>query len=231
MKRKFSILLVCLAGAFFVATVSAADDAAYEEALKNFRDQPATAPFFADAYAYAIFPTIGKGGIGIGGAYGSGRAYQGGKHVGNVKMGQVSIGLQLGGQAYSEIIFFQNADTFAPFTKGDFELSADVSAVALTAGAQASASTKGATASAGTSAANTDDSAAAWFRGMAVFTMAKGGLMYQVSVGGQGFNYEPVGAAEGGAAGNTATADEGTAAGDKKGDANEFDDDGPETKF
>jgi lipid-binding SYLF domain-containing protein len=180
-------------GLVFAAPLWAADDDAYAEAIKNFRNQPATAPFFADAVGYAVFPTIGKGGIGIGGAFGKGRAYKGGVHVGDVKMGQVSIGLQLGGQAYSEIIFFQNEDTFKSFSSGDFEFGADVSAVALTAGAQASASTKGATASAGSSAENTDGSAATWYRGMAVFTIAKGGLMYQASVGGQGFDYTPVG--------------------------------------
>jgi lipid-binding SYLF domain-containing protein len=168
-------------------------EAAYAQALENFRSQPATAEFFEKAYAYAVFPTIGKGGIGIGGAYGKGRAYKGGVHVGNVEMGQVSLGFQLGGQAYSEIIFFENADIFNAFTSGDFELSADASAVALTLGAQAQAGTKGATASAGTSAEDTKDSAAKWYRGMAIFTIAKGGLMFQAAVGGQGFDYEPVG--------------------------------------
>lgn len=198
MKRNNILLLVGLAICLFTVPARADDDSAYTQAIKNFRDQEAAAPFFADAYAYAVFPTIGKGGFVVGGAYGAGRAYRAGKHVGNVEMGQVSIGFQLGGQAYSEIIFFQNADVFESFTNGDFELGADVSAVALTAGAQASASTKGATASAGTSAENTDNSAATWYRGMAVFTLAKGGLMYQASVGGQGFDYEPVGAADSG---------------------------------
>jgi len=81
-------------------------NAAYAEALQNFRDQPATDPFFSTAVGYAVFPTVGKGGIGIGGAFGIGRAYKHGIYVGDVKMGQVSIGWQFGGQAYSEIIFF-----------------------------------------------------------------------------------------------------------------------------
>ncbi len=187
----FTRILTVLALCFFSIS-SWADDAAYSQALQNFRSQPATAPFFANSYAYVLFPTIGKGGIGIGGAFGKGRAYQGGKHVGNVKMAQVSIGWQFGGQAYSEIIFFKNSDIFDEFTGGDFEFGADASAVALTAGAQASAGTKGATASAGTSAEDTGDSAAEWFRGMSVFTIAKGGLMYQATIGGQGFDYEPL---------------------------------------
>jgi lipid-binding SYLF domain-containing protein len=212
--------------------IAAGDEGPYTKTLRNFREQPAAVPFFEEAVGYAVFPTIGKGGIGIGGAYGSGRVYKNGEHVGNVKMGQVSIGFQLGGQAYSEIIFFQNEDSFAAFTNGDFEFGADVSAVALTAGAQASATTKGATASAGTSAENTDTSAASWYRGMAVFTMAKGGLMYQASIGGQGFDYQPLDAAEDTAAEDTAADDDGAAA-ESAESADEADeaDEAPETKF
>ncbi|MBS94457.1 MAG: hypothetical protein CL799_08470 [Chromatiales bacterium] len=177
---------------FFASAGWAADDANYAQAIKNFRDQPAAKPFFANSVAYAVFPTIGKGGIGIGGAYGKGRVYKNGRHVGNVTMAQISIGFQFGGQAYSEIIFFKGNDIFNDFKGGDFEFGADASAVALTAGAQASATTKGVTASAGTSDTETEISAAEWFRGMAVFTIAKGGLMYQATVGGQAFDYEPL---------------------------------------
>jgi len=193
MLKRIFIGFAVLGFAFSACVPALADDAAYTKALENFRNQPATAPFFAESYAYAIFPTIGKGGIGIGGAFGKGRAYRGGQYVGDVSMGQVTIGFQLGGQAYSEIIFFQNSEIFAEFTDGDFEFGADASAVALTAGAQASVSTKGATSSAGSSAGNTDKSAANWYRGMSVFTLAKGGLMYQATIGGQGFDYSPIG--------------------------------------
>lgn len=184
------LLVIVVAG--LLSTAAFADDADYAQAIKNFRDQSATRPFFDKAVAYAVFPTIGKGGIGIGGAYGKGRVYKGGRHVGNVKMAQVTVGFQFGGQAYSEIIFFKNNDIFNDFTGGDFEISADASAVALTAGAQASASTKGVTASAGTSDTETETSVAEWFKGMAVFTIAKGGLMYQATIGGQAFDYEPL---------------------------------------
>jgi lipid-binding SYLF domain-containing protein len=194
-KRVFGIALF-----FFTLNGSAAwaegDVGPYTQALKNFRSQPATQPFFSEAVGYAVFPTIGKGGIGIGGAYGAGRVYKHGAYVGDVKMGQVSIGWQFGGQAYSEIIFFQNEAIFAEFIDGDFEFGADASAVALTAGAQASASTKGSTASAGTSSEKTDQAGNEWLRGMAVFTLAKGGLMVQATIGGQGFNYKPLGESE-----------------------------------
>ena len=183
---------VALLAIMFSAVAMADDDAAFSQALKNFQDQPATAEFFANSVGYALFPTIGKGGIGIGGAFGKGRVYKGGAHSHNVKMAQLTIGLQLGGQAYSEIIFFKNEDAYNTFVNGDFEFGADASAVALTASAQASASTKGTTASAGTSAENAKDSAAEWVRGMAVFTIAKGGLMYQATIGGQAFDVEPL---------------------------------------
>jgi lipid-binding SYLF domain-containing protein len=187
----FNRLIATMVACLLTAT-ALAGDGDFADALENFRQQPATAPFFEQSVAYALFPTIGKGGIGIGGAFGQGRVYKGGVHVGNVKMGQVTVGFQLGGQAFSEVIFFKNDDTFAGFIDGDFAFGADASAVALTASAQASASTKGVTASAGTSAASATDSAAVWTRGMAVFTIAKGGLMYQAAIGGQGFDYEPL---------------------------------------
>ena len=102
-------------------------------------------------------------------------------------MGQVTIGFQLGGQAYSQIILFKNADVYNEFTRGQFEFGADATAVALTYGAQAGASTKGASASAGDTKA-----AGSWKRGMAVYTLAKGGLMYEASIGGQKFKFKPL---------------------------------------
>ena len=140
----------------------------------------------AESYGYAVLPTIGKGGVGIGGAGGTGCVYVGGKQTGDVSMGQVTIGWQLGGQAYSQLILFQNSDTYKSFTRGQFEFGADATAVALTYGAQAGATTKGASASAGDT-----KGVAAWKRGMAVYTLAKGGLMYEASIGGQKFNFKP----------------------------------------
>ena len=156
------------------------------ETLDRFKDLGDTSAFLSQAYGYAVFPTIGKGGIGIGGAYGEGCVYRGGAKSGNVKMGQVTIGFQFGGQAYSELIVFKTADAYETFTSGSFEFGADATAVALTYGAQAGAGTTGASASAGES-----EGAAEWYRGMAVFTLAKGGLMYEASVGGQKFEFDP----------------------------------------
>ena len=124
---------------------------------------------FKDAYGYVIFPNVGKGGLGVGGAAGNGIVYQGGQEVGVAKLSQLSIGFQAGGQAYREIIFFQDKAAMDRFTGNNFEFSAQASAVAVTAGASADANYEG---------------------GVMVFTMQKGGLMYEASIGGQKFKYD-----------------------------------------
>jgi lipid-binding SYLF domain-containing protein len=126
--------------------------------------------FFSSAVGYAVFPTIAKGGFVVGGAGGDGVLFVGGQPAGTANMGQASIGAQLGGQTYSEIIFFQNAATLNDFKKSNFTLAAQASAVALSAGAAANAS---------------------YQDGVAVFTASKTGLMYEASVGGQKFTYHP----------------------------------------
>jgi lipid-binding SYLF domain-containing protein len=177
--------------ALLVALPSApvlADD--YADTIKTFRDASHTARFFGNSYGYAVFPTIGKGGFGIGGAHGSGRVYVKGAHVGDATMTQITAGAQLGGQAYSQIIFFQDKRALDEFTSGNFEFGAQASAVAITAGASAQASTTGAAAG-----ASADRSRAKvvgeYQKGMAVFTVAKGGLMYEATIGGQKFGYKP----------------------------------------
>lgn len=157
------------------------------DTLGKFKELGNVPELLAESYGYAVLPTIGKGGIGIGAAGGTGCVFREGKHTGKVSMGQITIGWQLGGQAYSQIILLKNADTFNDFTKGQFEFGVDVTAVALTYGAQAGASTKGPSASAGDTKA-----VGAWKRGMAVFTLTKGGLMYEASIGGQKFKYTPL---------------------------------------
>jgi len=167
-----------------------ADD--YADTVKVFRSAGQSAKFFGSSYGYAVFPTIGKGGIGIGGAHGSGRVYAKGAHVGDTSMTQLTVGLQLGGQAYSQMIFFQDKRSFDEFTSGNFEFGAQATAVAITAGASAQATTGGT--GAGASASGTQSSASTagnYQKGMAVFTVAKGGLMYEASIGGQKFSYKP----------------------------------------
>ena len=165
-----------------------ADD--YGDTVALFKNAGASGTFFASSYGYAVFPTIGKGGLGIGAAYGTGHVYARGKYVGDTSMTQLSVGFQAGGQAYSEIIFFQDHRAFADFTSGNFGFSADASAVAITAGASASAGTGGSTAGASGDEKNAT-TAGTYQKGVAVFTIAKGGLMYQAAVAGQKFSYKP----------------------------------------
>ncbi len=169
------------------AVTAWADD--YDEAIKVFQDAGQSGKFFNDCYGYAIFPTIGKGGIGIGGAHGKGRVYVGGTHVGDTSMTQLTAGFQLGGQAFSQIIFFEDKRAFDEFTGGNFEFGAQATAVAITAGASVGASTTGS--SAGASGGQHDAATVGkYYKGMAIFTVAKGGLMYEATVGGQKFNYK-----------------------------------------
>ena len=183
------LLISILLFAIFHTTIVLADE--YQDTISIFKNSGRSSKFFMSSYGYAVFPTIGKGGIGIGGAYGSGRVYAHGKPVGDTSMTQLTIGFQLGGQAYSQIIFFQDSRAFNEFTSGNFEFGAQASAVAITAGASASASTGGSTAG----ASGTEHHAKTvgeYQRGMAVFTVTKGGLMYEASIGGQKFSYKPL---------------------------------------
>ncbi len=182
-----SVLCILLVTSIGAATADE-DAAKYTETIKVFKDAGESAWFFDNSYGYAVFPTIGKGGIGIGGAYGKGRVYANGQYVGDTSMTQLSAGFQWGGQAYSQIIFFEDKRAFDEFTGGNFEFSADASAVAITAGASASAGSTGkaAGASAGKSDATTRGS---YQKGMAMFTVAKGGLMYEAVLAGQKFKY------------------------------------------
>ena len=184
---RFTLLLALFA--IPVSSTLAGDD--YAEATQVFKSAGESSKFFKSAYAYALFPNIGKGGFVVGGAHGDGRVYVGGKHIGNTSMTQISVGAQLGGQVFSEIVFFQDKRSFDEFTNGNYEFSAEASAVAITAAANASASTGGSSvgASGGQHDATTEGD---WHKGMAIFTVAKGGLMYQAAVGGQKFSYKPI---------------------------------------
>ena len=162
----------------------------FTDTIAIFKKAGESSRYFNTAYGYAVFPTIGKGGIGIGGAHGKGRVYEKGRYIGDTSMTQVTVGFQLGGQAFSEIIFFQDERALREFTGGNFEFGAEASAIAITAGASAQAGTTGASAA----ASGTPDkarTAGTYYKGLAVFTVAKGGLMFEASVGGQKFNYAP----------------------------------------
>jgi lipid-binding SYLF domain-containing protein len=185
MKSKVSTLMF-IATLMLVAATASADE--YTDTVSIFKNAGESGTYFGNSYGYAVFPTVGKGGLGVGAAHGSGRVYAQGKYVGDVKMNQVSVGLQAGGQSFSQIVFFQDKRSFDEFASGSYEFDATVQAVAITASATASAGTAGA--SAGAAGGKKDASTAGdYHKGMAVFTVAKGGLMYQAAVGGQKFKY------------------------------------------
>ena len=128
--------------------------------------------WFDSCYGYVVFPNVGKGAIGVGGAHGNGLVYKGGELVAKSELIQITVGFQLGGQSFVEVIFFKDQTAFDDFARGNFEFAAQVSAVALTAGVSADLAYNG---------------------GVAVVTMTNAGLMYEAAVGGQKFKYEPIG--------------------------------------
>ena len=183
------ILSVLIIFALNFSNLAQADS--YSNTIEVFKKSPAVQPFFKNAYGYAVFPTVGKGGIGIGGAYGKGQVYRGGKVTGTTKLFKATIGFQLGGQAFSEIIFLQDKRAYDNFTSGEFEFDATASVVAITAGAQAKAGTEGATAGASAGPATGTQAETNYRKGMAVFVHTKGGLMYEAAIGGQKFSFKP----------------------------------------
>jgi lipid-binding SYLF domain-containing protein len=167
-------LVLTLGAAAALAKWDPDEGAEYDEkaqvALNEFKEKDPKVQGFIDKSAgYVVIPTVGKAGLGIGGARGKGVLYEGGEVTAVVTLSQLSFGFQWGGQAYSEFIFFEDAATLENFKRGNYELNAQASAVAITAGASADAEFNG---------------------GMAIFTQAKGGLMYEAAVGGQKFKVE-----------------------------------------
>ncbi len=170
----------------------AAEAVDYSSTISTFKDSKEAKPYFAKAYGFALFPTVGKGGFGIGGAHGKGQVYKGGKVTGTTTLTHLSIGFQVGGQAFSQIIFFEDKRAYDEFIRGNFEFDAQASAVAITAGVQAQAGTTGVTAGATTGPKSGVQAPAKYNKGMATFVHAKGGLMYEAAVGGQKFKFTPL---------------------------------------
>lgn len=158
-----------------LARVSVADEAQLisdaRQTIATYREaDPGLETFFQRSAGYVVFPGIGKGGLGIGGAHGTGVLFQNGMPVGKVTLNQVTVGAQAGGQEFSEVIFFETPRAVADLKQGKANFSAQVSAVALKSGASANAKYR---------------------NGVAVFTATKGGLMAEAAIGGQKFSYEP----------------------------------------
>ncbi|WP_305373968.1 lipid-binding SYLF domain-containing protein [Photobacterium leiognathi] len=183
--KLFIALCTCIM--MLSSTSALAQDSDTQKALDLFYQSPQTQPFFKSAYGYAVFPSVGKGGFWVGGAYGNGVVFKANQATGFAKLFQVSIGLQFGGQAYSEILFFQDKRAYDNFVSGSFELDAQASAVALDEGASAKAGTAGAGAG-----SNGEYATRSYINGVAIFTKAKGGAMIEASLAGQKFTFEPM---------------------------------------
>lgn len=167
MKTKFTITMLFLMAISLSSYAQKDVSDKSKEAIKELKQtNNKIGKYFSSAYGYAVFPSVGKGGLGVGGAAGNGTIYKGGAIVGDCKLSQLTIGFQAGGQAYSEVIFFQNKASFDRFTGNKFEFSAQATAVAVTAGASFDVDYRD---------------------GILIFTHSKGGLMYEASVGGQKF--------------------------------------------
>jgi lipid-binding SYLF domain-containing protein len=171
-------------------TLMAVDIEDYSSTIEIFKQSDQVQPFFKNAYGYAVFPSIGKGGLIIGGAYGRGQVYIGTKVTGLAKLVKFSIGLQAGGQAFSEIIFFEDKRAYDEFTGGEFAFDATASAVAITAGAEAKAGSAGTTVGANVGSDKGARAPAEYYKGMAIFVHSIGGFMAEASIGGQKFSFE-----------------------------------------
>jgi len=186
--KKISVLLVVALILGISSFAAAAED--YSSTINVFKDSPIPAKFFKTACGYAVFPTIGKAGFVVGGSYGVGQVYRGGKVTGKSSVVEGSIGFQAGGKAFSEIIFFKDKRAYDEFISGIFEFDATAQAIAVTAGAEVQGGTTGV--SAGASAGPKSDIQAdtKYYKGTVTFVHSMGGLMYKLSIGGQKFTYE-----------------------------------------
>lgn len=185
---KFPSVFLALTLLALVSGAARADE--YSDTITIFKNAGQSGTFFNKSYGYAVYPTVGKAGFIVGGSHGDGRVYRQGVYVGDTSVTQLTAGLQAGGQAFSQIVFFEDQRAFNEFTAGSYEFGAQVQATAITASASAQTTTGGSTA--GASGGKKDAATAGRYdRGLAVFTVAKGGLMYEASVGGQKFKYKP----------------------------------------
>ena len=191
MKKIGLVFIIALTlGASSVFAAAEVED--YSGTINVFKESPAVAKFFDNSYGYAVFPTIGKAGFVVGGSYGKGQVYRDGKVTGKTAVMEGSIGFQLGGEAFSQIIFFQDKRAYDEFTSGNFEFGATAQAVVITAGVQAQAGTTGTSAGASAGPKTGVQAETEYVKGMATFVHSKGGLMYEASIGGQKFTFEPL---------------------------------------
>jgi len=191
-KHRFCLTAILVMSVLILSSSASFAVEDYSSTINVFKESPQVKHYFDKAYGYAVFPTVGKGGLGIGGAYGKGQVYRGGKVTGITKLVKVSIGLQAGGQAFSQVIFFQDKRAYDEFTSGQFAFDAQASAVAITAGVQGQAGSTGVTAGASAGPKTGAHAETKYHKGMAIFVHTKGGLMYEAAIAGQKFSFEPI---------------------------------------
>ena len=187
MRIKTLLPALAVAALFSMPDVGFAQDMdEVREAITRVKEaDPGIASYFDSAAGYAVFPGVGKAGLGIGGARGSGLVFRGGSVIGKVTLSQISIGFQAGGTGFSQVIFFQDKRALDEFTSGNFEFGAEAQATAITAAAGASANTAGNSTTASAGKNNASTTGGRYNKGMATFTITKGGLMFEASIGGQ----------------------------------------------
>lgn len=173
----------------FVSLVYSTAWADKHSETKQMFEQAGISDMFNSAYGYALFPTIGKAGFIVGGAFGKGRVYKQGEYYGDTSMTQASIGFQLGGSGFSQVVFLKDQRAFEEFISGSFEFGIDAQVVALTAAAKASGNTGGSSSTTSGGKNNAATSGGGYNKGMATYTITKGGLLYDISVGGQVFSF------------------------------------------
>ncbi len=186
---RFPVFFILFSFLFTFPMMAFADS--NENAVSVFQKSSAVQPYFSTAYGYAVFPVVYKGAIIVGGGFGGGKVYKKDAATGTASLAQITVGFQLGGQVFSEIVFFEDERAYNEFTRGGFEFDVNASAVAITAGAQAKAGTMGTTAGASAGPATGTQASNHYRKGMAVFVHTKGGLMFEFSVGGQRFDFKP----------------------------------------
>ena len=193
MKKNIFLLFAIIIMGVLGANISIASEVEdYSSAINVFRQSPQVQTYFKSNYGYAVFPTVGKASLGIGGAYGRGQVYRGGEVTAITKMIKMSLGFQAGAQAFSQIIFFEDKRAYDEFTSGQYELSAQLSAIAITAGGQAQAGSTGSTAGISAGPKTGIQAGTNYYKGMVVFVHTKGGLMFEAAVAGQKFSVEPL---------------------------------------
>lgn len=165
----------------------------FDDAIASFKSSPKSSTYFEKAYGYAVFPEIGKAGLIVGGEHGDGQVYVKGKQVGTASLTSLSVGAQAGAKEYAEIIFFHKQSDFDKFRGGEFQLAGNMEATLITMNASASAGTETSSAEASTTKYNAA-TGGGYNNGVAVFVVARGGLMAGIAVGGQKIKYQATGA-------------------------------------